>query len=344
MLAQPIKRAVFSRRAAACLLSEGLAAGRAARPLHQKAAASLSLRGTQLQTARQFFNFSTKADALHLQIPADIERPEYAEDGEPAEAVSQQPRIYDEEEIVRARFAGRLARKMLDFANSLAVQPDKYTTDQIDTLTREEIAKHRAYPSPLNYRGFPKSICTSVNEVVCHGIPNDRVVRKGDMVSIDISLYVDGFHGDNCGTVICGGEGDSDKDADAGRLIAATQEALDMAVALCRPGACISDIGAAIDDVAKERGYAVVHEFCGHGTGELLHMPPFVRHFRNRFKVPMQPGMVFTIEPIFVERSRRMTMWRDGWSAATMDGGRGAQFEHEVLITEEGFEVLTVPE
>jgi methionyl aminopeptidase len=340
---QPMKKLLLSRRAAACLASEGLGAARNT-PRSQLQKLAVSVRGAQLQTARQFFNFSTKADALHLQIPADIERPEYAEDGEPAEATSQRPRIYDEEEIVRARFAGRLARKMLDFANSLAVQPDKYTTNQIDALTREEIARHGAYPSPLNYRGFPKSICTSVNEVVCHGIPDDRMVRRGDLVSIDISLYLNGMHGDNCGSVICGGQGGSAKDVAAGKLIAATQEALDKAVALCRPGACVSELGAVIDEVAKERGFAVVHEFCGHGTGELLHMPPFVRHFRNGFKVPMQPGMLFTIEPIFVERSRRMTVWRDGWSAATMDGGRGAQFEHEVLITEDGCEVLTVPE
>jgi methionyl aminopeptidase len=287
---------------------------------------------------------SGKAKALQKNVPDHIIRPEYAMSGEPHEASSRKPRVYNEEEIVRARYAGRLARKMLDFANSLAMQPDKYTTNDIDALTREEIIKHGAYPSPLNYRGFPKSICTSVNEVVCHGIPDDRLLKRGDMVSIDISLFIDGFHGDNCGTVISGGASDNEKDCAAERLILATSESLEKAIAVCRPGACISDIGAVIDVVAANYGYSVIHEFCGHGTGELLHMPPFVRHFKNNFAVSMEPGMIFTIEPIFVEGSRRMHVWRDGWSAASLDGGRGAQFEHEVLITEDGHEILTIPE
>lgn len=295
---------------------------------------------------RRGFNFfsSGKAKKLQSLVPEHILRPEYAMSGEPAEPESDKPRLYDAQEIVRARYAARLARKMLDFANSLAMQPGKYTTNEIDVLTREEIIKNGAYPSPLNYRGFPKSICTSVNEVVCHGIPDDRTVQRGDMVSIDISLFVDGFHGDNCGTVISGGASDSDSDRRAQRLIDATAESLQRAIDVCRPGACISDVGAAVGDVAAAHGFNVVHEFCGHGTGELLHMPPLVRHFKNHVRVPMQPGMLFTIEPILVEGSRRMHVWRDGWSAATLDGGRGAQFEHEVLITEDGCEVLTVPE
>ena len=289
---------------------------------------------------------SQEMEIRHIQknVPKNIQFPEYALSGEPGES-PHRLRIYTADEIVKCRRAGRLARKMLDFANKLAVVPDKYTTSQIDELTREEMLRHGAYPSPLNYRGFPKSICTSVNEVVCHGIPDDRLVKKGDKVSIDVSLFIDGFHGDNCGTVISGGGNPNNaRDKRSLKLIQATSDALERAIVICKPGACISTIGATIDVVANHYGFKVVQEFCGHGTGELLHMPPFVRHFKNNYRFPMEPGMVFTIEPILVESSRRITTWDDGWSAATLDGGWGAQFEHEVLITENGYEVLTLPE
>ena len=199
-----------------------------------------------------------------------------------------------------------------------------------------------AYPSPINYRGFPKAICTSVNEVVCHGIPDSRVIEAGDVVSIDVSLYLDGMHGDNCGTVISGDPDMSLSDSNVISLVQATQLALDESIAICKPGECISTIGNVIESVAANNDVRIIHEFCGHGTGEKLHMPPFVRHFRNRDRVEMVPGMIFTIEPILVQGSRRMHVWQDGWTAATLDGGLGAQFEHEVLITEDGCEVLTV--
>ena len=222
-----------------------------------------------LQQKCRFFSFGGNNATLDMvkSLPEHIVRTEYAYGGEPGEAKSQRPRVYNAAEIVKARAAGRLARKMLDFANSLAQVPDTYTTAQIDDMTREEIIKHGAYPSPLNYRGFPKSICTSVNEVVCHGIPDDRVVKRGDKVSIDISLFIDGFHGDNCGTVVSGGAGNNaEKNERVKLLIQATQEALDQSIALCRPGACISDIGAKIQQVATSYGFKVVHEFCGHGA------------------------------------------------------------------------------
>ena len=205
------------------------------------------------------------------KVPNHIVRPEYAHSGEPGQALSDRPRIYNAKEIVKARIAGRLARKMLDFANNLALQPNKYTTNQIDELTRQEIIKHGAYPSPLNYRGFPKSICTSINEVVCHGIPDDRLVRRGDKVSIDISLYIDGFHGDNCGTIVSGGGlGSEPEEKRTNKLILATQEALEKSILLCKPGACISSIGAKIQQVATSHGFKVVHEFCGHGKFKVI--------------------------------------------------------------------------
>lgn len=273
-------------------------------------------------------------------VPSSIAYPEYALTGVPTQISSHaKPRIYNEEEIVRARRAGRLARKMLDFACNLALQPG-VSTDDVDRLTHEEICRHGAYPSPINYRGFPKAICTSVNEVVCHGIPDSRLLEDGDIVSIDVSLFIDGMHGDNCSTVMCGvGEGDVRGKA----LIAAAQEALNKAVSVCGPGKCISEIGEAIASVASREKLQIVHEFCGHGTGAVLHMPPFILHFRNSERLRMEPGMIFTIEPIMVEDSRRVATWDDGWTIFTLDGGRGAQFEHEVLITPTGAEVLTLP-
>lgn len=272
-------------------------------------------------------------------VPRTVQWPEYATTGEPRYiSENAKPRQYTEAEIVKARRSASLARKMLEYACALARSPG-ITTEEIDRLTHEEIVKHGAYPSPINYRGFPKAICTSVNEVVCHGIPDNRPLVNGDIISIDVSLFLDGMHGDNCATVMCGGDGSGD--AAGLKLIDATKDALDEAVQACGPGVCLTQIGEAIHRVALRNDLRIVHEFCGHGTGEVLHMPPFVRHFRNNFKQPLLPGMVFTIEPILVEGSRRVSTWDDGWTVFTLDGGRGAQFEHEVLITPHGAEVIT---
>ena len=243
---------------------------------------------------------------------------------------------YDDEYYECIRKSAKLARKMLDFAMSLVRVG--ISTEEIDKIVHDEIIKNNAYPSPINYNGFPKAICTSINEVVCHGIPDSRLIQEGDVISIDVSLYLDGCHGDNCGTMIVG-EGDEN----AKKLVATTKEALDAAISICKPGVCLTKIGQTIQDYAHERGFRVVHEFAGHGTGPYLHMLPLVYHFSNNFKCELSPGMVFTIEPILVEGSRKISLWKDGWSAFTLDGGRGAQFEHEVLITESGAEVLTVP-
>jgi methionyl aminopeptidase len=272
------------------------------------------------------------------EVPDTVGHPDYALTGRPRPSPNHVVLFKDPAEVAKIRAAARLARKMLDFANSL-VAPG-ITTDDIDYLTHQEIVKHGAYPSPVNYCGFPKAMCASVNEVVCHGIPDNRKLLDGDVISIDVSVFLDGYHGDNCGTVVCG----ATTDPSLLNLIAGTQEALDKAIAICRPGRPLGMIGEVIDKVASRRGLQVVREFCGHGTGPSLHMQPLVEHVTNKSPVVMQPGMVFTIEPILGEGSRRITTWPDGWSAVTMDGGRGAQFEHEVRITEDGVEVLTIPE
>mmetsp|Transcript_32200 Transcript_32200/g.44162 ORF Transcript_32200/g.44162 Transcript_32200/m.44162 type:complete len:204 (-) Transcript_32200:79-690(-) len=200
--------------------------------------------------------------------------------------------------------------------------------------------RNGACPTPLNYCGFPKSICTSVNEVVCHGIPDSRLLEDGDIISIDVSLFIDGFHGDNCGTVTVGELGKANKDLNM--LIEANKRAVAAAISICKPGVCISQIGAVIEKTAKLSNLSVIHEFCGHGTGKYIHMSPLILpHFEPRHRMLMEPGMVFTIEPILALGARHILQWDDGWTAATVDGKWSSQIEHEVLITDSGAEILT---
>lgn len=270
-------------------------------------------------------------------IPKSIKHPEYSITGVPHNTGNTIFTVKSNtEELKKLKKSAQLARRMLEFACSLA-KPGM-STDEIDQLTHNEIIKNCAYPSPINYCGFPKAICTSINEVVCHGIPDDRKLQEGDILSIDVSIFLDGYHGDNCGTIIVGNKSD-----DIGvKLIKATQEALDAGIAVCKPGACLSSIGEAIENVASSYKFKVIHEFLGHGTGPNLHMSPMVRHYKNNTKLTLVPGMIFTIEPILCEGSRKIALWSDGWTAVTVDGGRAAQFEHEVYITENGAEILTL--
>eukprot|EP01038_Epipyxis_sp_PR26KG_P005303 gene5303-7366_t len=272
-------------------------------------------------------------------VPDHIVKPEYAESGKVAPKTDM-VYLYDEKAIKGIRTAARLARKMLEYANSL-VEPG-ITTDEIDRLTHLEIIRNGAYPTPLNYGGFPKSICTSVNEVICHGIPDNRPLVDGDIVSIDVSLYIGGFHGDNCGSVVAKGKNSIIDYSKSLRLIDTTKEAVYRAIEKCKPGNCLTEIGATIEEFANKNNYQVVHEFCGHGTGVYIHMKPLVLPHRNREEFELTPGMVFTIEPILVQGKRRILTWPDKWTAATVDGSWGAQVEHEVLITETGVEVLTL--
>jgi len=269
-----------------------------------------------------------------LTVPPHIQKPPYADTG----LVSQPDPmvlIHSKEMVNRMRKAGNLARKMLDYACSLA-QPG-VSPDEVDKLVHQAIVEAGAYPSPLNYMGFPKSLCSSVNECICHGIPDDRPFRDGDIVSFDVSLFLNGVHGDNCGTVLIG-----EVDEQGQSLVQATQEAVNAGVAVCKPGACLSDIGSAIQDVSEKYKFESVKKYCGHGIGQDFHIPPLVQHFRNQDRLPLKPGMIFTIEPMFVEGSQESAIWQDGWTVVTVDGGRAAQFEHTILITEDGNEILTV--
>lgn len=249
------------------------------------------------------------------------------------------------------RDAARYARRALDYACGLATAGTK--TDEIDAAVHEYIITSSgdddsvAYPSPLNYAGFPKSLCASVNEVVCHGVPDGRPLRTGDVVSFDVSVFRNGVHGDNCATVVVGDDGGDDDDgrfARGRRLVAAAKESLAAAVDTCRPGSCLSDIGAAVEDVCDAYGYGTVRKYRGHGIGETFHSAPYVKHYRNSETLILKPGMIFTIEPMIVEGYHDCYEWAsDCWTVVTRDGGWAAQFEHTVLITEDGVEILTLP-
>lgn len=297
----------------------------------------------------------------------DIVPPPYAETGIPPSHDDTILIFSEDEHLANMRHAAKLARKVLDLACSVA-KPG-VTTDEVDTAVHEALLEAGAYPSPLNYVGFPKSLCSSINEVICHGIPDTRPLEFGDIVSFDASCFINGVHGDNCATIIVGDEQETDeigtdwrgvpylgsnffegKDEDearirsARRLVHATRESLYEAIRRIGPGACLTDIGAAVQEVADSYGYSTVEKYRGHGIGADFHRPPFVKHYKNYDKLELMPGMVFTIEPMLVEGSGHCFEWSDQWTVATSDGGMAAQFEHTVLIREDGVEILTVPE
>lgn len=294
----------------------------------------------------------TVTEQRRLPESSPIVRPPYAERGNiPYNFFSPEViHLQDENTIKRLQISGFVAASMLHLACETA-QPG-ISTDEIDQIVHNAILEIGAYPSPLNYRGFPKSICSSVNEVVCHGIPDTRPLQYGDVVSFDVSVFINGVHGDNCATVIVGDDSDTTNKSSSSehdevllkeerRLIRATQEALQAAIAVCKPGGCLSHIGHVISDVADAYGYESVRDYRGHGINETFHCPPYVKHYRNDDLLELRPGMVFTIEPMLVQKSAEVYEWDDGWTVATRDGGLAAQFEHMVWITDNGVKVLT---
>jgi len=239
------------------------------------------------------------------------------------------------EEIKKMRVAGRVAREVLDIAGQL-VRPG-ITTEEIDCAVHAEALKRGGYPSPLNYRGFPKSCCTSINEVICHGIPDDRQLEEGDIINIDITCYVDGYHGD-CSEMFVAGEPD-DRARD---LLQTTYDCWVKSLEFVKPGNQYRDIGGIIEDYITERGFTTVKNFCGHGIGSVFHTNPSILHYHNSEpNGQMAPGHTFTIEPMICEGSAKPLTWPDKWTATTADGGRSAQFEHTLLITPDGVEALT---
>jgi len=228
-----------------------------------------------------------------------------------------------------------LARKTLNYARD--VLHAGLTTEQLDLLVHEFIISHGAYPSPLNYRNFPKSVCTSINNVVCHGIPDDRPLKDGDIINVDVTVYLNGFHGDCSETFLIG-----NVDAAGRKLVDVTKICLDKAVQICEPGRPFNHLGAVIETCARSHGFKVVPAFIGHGIGEYFHGPPDIYHFRNRYGGRMEAGMTFTIEPAITQGTRSCVILEDGWTAVTEDGSRAAQFESTVLITDTGVETLTI--
>ena len=213
------------------------------------------------------------------------------------------------------------------------------TTDDVNTLCHDYIVKAGAYPSCLNYHGFPKSVCTSVNEVICHGIPSSKLqLKDGDICNVDVTTFFKNFHGDTNKTFFVGNVSPEIK-----KLVKVTYEAMMMAIEICRPGARLGDIGHTIEEYAHSFGYTVVQEYCGHGIGREFHEEPQVLHYGKKGTgMELRPGMTFTIEPMINLGKRHSRLLKDGWTVVTADGQPSAQFEHTILITENGHEILTL--
>ncbi|KAJ6596860.1 peptidase M24, structural domain-containing protein [Mycena vulgaris] len=274
------------------------------------------------------------------QIPEHIQLPDYVTDGIPKSemrAAGQPIHILNAEEIEKMRTVCRMSREILDLA-AAAVRPG-ITTDEIDELVHTATIERNAYPSPLNYRNFPKSVCTSINEVICHGIPDQRKLKEGDIINLDISVYYQGFHGDVNATYPVG-----KIDEESAKLIRTSRECLDKAIELCKPGALFRDLGKIIEPHARSNGCSPVRTYTGHGIHRLFHASaPNIPHYaKNKAVGTMKPGMVFTIEPMINLGSNWGDVhWPDNWTATTVDGKRSAQYEETLLITETGVEILT---
>ncbi len=269
-------------------------------------------------------------------VPSTIPRPEYVDRDEPAPYDG--PEVKDAGTIERMRVAGRIAAQALREVGA-HVEPG-VSTDELDRVGHEFLCDHGAYPSTLGYRAFPKSLCTSVNEVVCHGIPDDRVLEDGDIVNVDITAYVDGVHGDTNAMFLSG-----DVDEESRLLVERTEEALRRAINAVRPGRYINVLGRVIESYARRFGYGVVRDFTGHGIGTAFHSGLVVPHYDTApmYDILIEPGMTFTIEPMINLGTHEWDMWPDGWTVVTKDRKRSAQFEHTLLVTDHGAEVLTLP-
>jgi methionyl aminopeptidase len=253
--------------------------------------------------------------------------------GQPWDLDDPQPK--DAETVTRMRVAGRLAARALAEVGR-HVAPG-ITTDELDRIGHEFLVKEGAYPSTLGYKGFPKSLCTSVNEVICHGIPDDRPLAEGDVVKVDITAFVDGVHGDTCGTYFAGAP------AEEVRLLSErTREAMLRGIRAIRPGRPISVIGRVIESYAKRYDYGVIRDFTGHGIGQSFHTRPTIFPYDEPRAVQLiQPGMTFTVEPMLTLGGYDWEMWQDGWTVVTKDKSWVAQWEHTVHVTDDGAEILT---
>ena len=244
--------------------------------------------------------------------------------------------IHNKEEATKMRKAGRIAAKVLDYIAPF-VKPD-CTTEFLDKKCHDFILKNDAIPAPLNYKGFPKSICTSINHVVCHGIPGNKKLHNGDIINIDITVIVNGWHGDTSRMFWIGNPGIKAK-----KLCETTFEAMWKGIKTVKPGRTLGDIGSAIQSYVEKKGYSVVKDFCGHGIGKVFHDNPSILHYGKKGEgITLKEGMFFTIEPMINVGESGVKILDDGWTAVTRDKSLSAQFEHTLGVTKRGYEVFTL--
>ncbi|MDR6907190.1 methionyl aminopeptidase [Agromyces sp. 3263] len=268
-------------------------------------------------------------------VPESVVRPEYV--GRRAPAPNAAGDWYTPEEVERIRAAGRIAAGAIEAA-AAAIRPG-VTTDELDRIAHDYVVAHGAYPSTLGYRGYPKSSCTSVNEVICHGIPDDTVLDDGDLVNLDVTAYLDGYHGDLNHTFLVGHATE-----EATLLVERTREALARGIRAVAPGRQVNVIGRAIEAYAKRFGYGVVRDYTGHGVGRAFHTGLIIPHYdAPEFDTVMEPGMVFTIEPMLTLGTTDWDLWDDDWTVVTRDRALTAQFEHTLVVTDRGADILTLP-
>jgi methionyl aminopeptidase len=249
---------------------------------------------------------------------------------------SQEIKIHSPENFQNMRIAGRTAATILDFITDY-IKPG-ITTGELNDLCHNKIIELGAIPAPLNYRGFPKSICTSVNHVVCHGIPGEKKLEEGDIVNIDVTVIMDGWHGDSSRMYYVG----NNIPIKATKLCQVTYEAMMLGIEQVKPGNKLNEIGKAIESYATAHGFSVVQDFCGHGIGQVFHMPPNVLHYNHADDTVMQEGMFFTIEPMINAGRKETKILSDGWTAVTRDHSLSAQFEHTIAVTSTGYEIFTL--
>ena len=273
--------------------------------------------------------------SARLQVPSAITRPEYV--GKPGPAKFLGTDVKTPEQIERIRHAGKIAAQAIELVGRHAKAG--ITTDELDKLAHQFLIENNAYPSTLGYRGYPKSICSSINEVICHGIPDNTELVDGDIVNIDITAYIDGFHGDSNQTFLVGSVSE-----DVRLLVERTREALSRGISVVAPGRQVNLIGRAIEAYAKRFNYGVVRDFTGHGIGESFHSGLIIPHYDSApmYADEMKVGMVFTIEPMLTLGTHNWQMWEDGWTVVTKDKSITAQFEHTIVVTETGAEILTL--
>jgi methionyl aminopeptidase len=268
-------------------------------------------------------------------VPSHIARPEYVDRAGPRPFTG--PEVKDNETIELMRVAGRIAAQALREV-ARHIEPG-VTTDELDRIGHEFLCDHDAYPSTLGYKGYPKSLCSSINEVICHGIPDSTELRDGDIVNIDITAFIGGVHGDTDATYLVG-----DVDEESRLLVERTEAAMMRGIRAAAPGRAISVVGRVIEAYAKRFDYGVVRDFTGHGIGTAFHSGLVIPHFDEpAYDTLIEPGMTFTVEPMLTLGAIDYEIWDDGWTVVTADRRRTAQFEHTILITDSGSEILTLP-